>query len=185
MKNSCFIETGKIQGDSAEHFARFATRADAILGALTITEACKGDWGKSPKVVRTKIIEHLAMLTDVSRPSMQLSQDGNLSAVEIEGYPEILEAMKNRTLRIFIGIDSNGLRKASCAIVKSTPHKDRAAPSINLVTLLAGSALSLWFWSKLPATYPIIAKVGIGIGLAILVVSVTLIESKLQGKRRR
>jgi len=109
----------------------------------------------------------------------------NLSA----GHPEILAALQNRTLRILIGADSNGLLKASCAILNSAPSKalDQypEKSSVNLVTLLIATVIGCWLWSKLAMTNSTIINLGIGIGIAVLVILITKVESSFSGKHHR
>jgi hypothetical protein len=123
-------------------------------------ESHKGAWGKSPQEVEKSVLEHVSTMAegfDGQRMTEELDADGNVKfeSFKMEGFPEVLEAAKEQTLRILIGTDSRGVREAACVVVQSSslPMRRQRQRQLAASLVLVLGVLACWLlWQYLPAS---------------------------------
>lgn len=200
MSNPYFIDTGVIQGSSMVHFAKFAASLNAVPARLMIMESPRGAWGRSPQEIQKSVLEQVAMMAEGLEVMGVIGGEGKNAwkQQKLEGFPEIEEAAKKRTLRILMGTDSDGSRQAACVIVQAAPittptSADTAEPPspsklrklLGHMVFFAGIITCWVIWQKLPETYSMAARVGIVVLVLILASIVATVASESPFHRNR
>lgn len=199
MSNQRFVDTGVIEGSMLEHFGRAAARMNARMAGLILMEPGKGVWGASPAEFQRNVAEQLAMQAE-GFEAEQLVEGGKLEPVKVGGYPMVIEAAQNGTLRALVGIDNRGCRHVACAIIERGGAKAPSAwipaptvsrsssPSASSSTWSAlqflfmgiGVLAAWWLWSRPASSLSENAKYGL-VFLVIIVCSALAAWAKGRG----
>jgi hypothetical protein len=193
MSNERIIDTGVIEGSMLEHFVNAAAGINARMAGLILMEPGPMKWGTSRAEFQRNVAEQLAQSVE-GFDAERLDGNGKLVPARFEGYPDISAAAENGTLRLLIGIDSDGCRKVACAIVGGTRAtavpRQASAPSASWKGSLAGGAFmaagflaAWWIWTRPAGALSNNARYGL-LFLVILVFSALATWASGSGSRR-